>query len=58
LTHRCRDCGLDFYVKESTEGVFDEVMADDQVIDDEEALHEAEEGIEKKLKEDDDQRYR
>jgi hypothetical protein len=33
-------------------------MADDQVIDDEEALREAEERIEKKLKEDDDRRYK
>ena len=57
MTHRCLDCNLDFYVEEPTEGIFDEVMADDQVIDDEEALREAEERIEKKLKEDDDRRY-
>ena len=45
-------------MEEPTEGIFDEVMADDQVIDDEEALREAEERIEKKLKEDDDRRYK
>jgi len=57
LTYRCLDCGLDFYVEEPTEGIIDEVIADDQVIDDEEALREAEEEIERKLKEEDDRRY-
>jgi hypothetical protein len=57
LTYRCLDCSLDFYAEEPQEGIIDEVMADDQVIDDEEALREAEEELEKKLKEDDDRRY-
>jgi uncharacterized Zn finger protein len=49
LTYRCLDCGLDFYVEESQEGTIDEVMADDQLIDDEEALREAEEEVNKQL---------
>ncbi len=57
LTYRCLDCGLDFYAEEPQEGITDEVMADDQVIDDEEALREAEEELERQIEEDERRRY-
>ena len=38
LTYRCLDCGLDFYAKEPQGGVSDEILVDNQIIDDEEAL--------------------
>lgn len=44
-------------MEEPQEGIIGEVMADDQVIDDEKALRQAEEEMEKKLKEDDGRRY-
>ena len=49
MTYICIDCGLDFYVEEPKEGIIDDVMADDQIIDDEEALREAEEEVDKQL---------
>jgi len=58
LTYRCFDCGLDFYGEEPQEGIIDEVIADGQVIDDEEALRAAEEEIERQVEEDDDRRCR
>jgi len=56
LTYRCLDCGLDFYAEERQEGMIDEMMTDDQVIDDEEALREAEEELEMQIEEDDGRR--
>ena len=58
LTYRCFDCGLDFYGEEPQGGIIDEVMAEGQVIDDEEALRAAEEEIERQVEEDDDRRFR
>jgi transcription elongation factor Elf1 len=57
LTYRCFDCGLDFYAEEPREGIVEEVIADNQVIDDEEALREAEEEMERQIEEDDDRRF-
>jgi len=56
LTYRCLDCGLDFYGEETQGGLIDELMTDDQVIDDEEALRVAEEEIKRQVEEEDDRR--
>ena len=56
MTYRCFDCGLDFYGEEPQEGITDEIIADDHVIDDEEALRAAEEEIERQVEEDEDRR--
>ena len=58
MTYRCFDCGLDFYAEEPREGMVGDIMSDDQVIDDEEALREAEEELEREIEEDDDRRCR
>jgi hypothetical protein len=58
LTYRCSDCGLDFYGEEPRGGVADEVTANDPIIDDKEALHEAEQEIQRQIEEDDDRRCR
>ena len=57
LTYRCLDCGFDFYAEEPQEGTTDEVMRDDQLIDDEEALCAAEEEIERQIEENDRRTY-
>ncbi len=57
LTHRCFDCGLDFYAQEPQKGITDDVLGDDQLVDDEEALREAEEEIERQTEEDDRRTY-
>jgi hypothetical protein len=58
LTYRCLDCGLDFYAKEPQGGVSDEILKDDHIIDDAEALRAAEEELKRQAEEDDDRRYR
>ena len=56
MTYRCLDCGLDFYGEEPREGITDEIVADGDVIDDEEALRAAEEEVERQMEEDEDRR--
>ena len=58
LTYRCIDCGQDFYGDEPPEGISDELMGEDRLIDDEEALRAAEEEIKRQVEEDDDRRCR
>ena len=60
LTYRCFDCGLDFYREEPDEEVTDKLIreAEGRVVDDDEALREAEEEIKRQLEEDDDRRCR
>ena len=57
LTYRCLDCGRDFYGEEPQLEIIDELVSDVQVIDDEEALREAEEEIRRETEADDDRRY-
>ena len=57
LTYRCCDCGKDFYGEEPKEGITDEIIADNGVIDDEEALHAAEEEVKRQGKDDKDVRF-
>ena len=56
MTYRCSNCGLDFYGEALPEGVDQEKITDDQIIDDEEALRAAEEEIERQVKEVQDRR--
>ncbi len=56
MTYRCFDCGLDFYGEEPQKGIIEEVLADGQVVDDEEALRAAEEEIKRQVEEDGDRR--
>ena len=56
MTYRCFDCGLDFYGEEPQEGLIDETIAEGHLIDDEEALHAAEEEIERQVEEGEDPR--
>ena len=56
LTYRCVDCGLDFYGAEPQETITDELIADSPLIDDEQALREAEEEMERQIEDDDDRR--
>jgi len=56
LTYRCVDCGLDFYDAEPQETITDELIADSQLTDDEQALREAEEEMERQIEDDDDRR--
>ena len=56
MTYRCVDCGLDFYDAEPKETITDELIADSQLIDDEQALREAEEEMERQIADDDDRR--
>lgn len=58
LTYRCITCSQDFYAKEPQGGVSDKIMADDQIIDDEETLRAAEEELKRQVEEDDDWRCR
>jgi hypothetical protein len=58
LTYRCLDCGLDLYAKEPKGRVSDEILKDDNIIDDAEALRAAEEELKRQAEEDDDRRYR
>jgi hypothetical protein len=56
LTYRCVDCGLDFYDAEPQETITDELIADSQLTDDEQALREAEEEMERQIEDDDERR--
>ncbi|MFC1970729.1 hypothetical protein ACFLV0_02165 [Chloroflexota bacterium] len=58
LTYSCFDCGRDFYGDEPQPEIIDALISGDQVIDDEEALSEAEEELEREIEEDADRRCR
>ncbi len=57
-TCRCSACGRDFYIEEPAEGLTDQVMSDNPLIDNEEALLAAEEELKRQIEEDGDRRYR
>lgn len=58
LTYRCFDCGSDFYAEEPKGGLPQENMEDGPIIDDEEALHAAEEELKRQAEENDDRTCR
>ena len=55
--YNCLDCGRDFYGEEPQIETVDHVADNDRVIDDEEALREAEEEMKRQIEKDDDRRY-
>lgn len=57
-TYRCLDCRRDFYGDEPPGGINDQTKPEGDVIDDEEALHKAEEEIKKQVEKDEDRRCR
>lgn len=58
ITFRCFDCGRDFYGEEQTQLAADGIEDGDRLIDDEEALLEAEDEIGRQVEEDDDRMCR
>lgn len=54
---RCRSCGREFYAEEPPGGA-DELAADDSMIEDEDALHAAEEELKRRTDEEGDRRYK
>ena len=56
LTCRCFDCGQDFYIEEPLEGLADEVMMDNEIIDNEEELSAAEDELRRRVEDDEDRR--
>jgi len=56
LTYRCFDCDLEFYGEEPQGGITAELIADDHIIDDEEALRAAEDELRREIEEDGDRR--
>jgi hypothetical protein len=58
LTFRCYDCGRDCYAQQPHKEIIGELLADNQVIDDEEALREAKEETERQIEEYGDRRCR
>ena len=58
LTYRCLDCGKDFYADEPVAGMVDETTDENRLVDDEEALRQAEEELKRQTEEDDDRTCR
>jgi hypothetical protein len=58
VTCRCASCGRDFYAEEPREGLDEEVLENDRVIDDEEALRAAEAELKKQADNEDDHRLK
>jgi hypothetical protein len=58
VTWRCSDCGRDFYAEEPQQGLPEEVLADEKMINDEDELRAAEEEVRKQAEEEGDRRYR
>jgi hypothetical protein len=56
VTWRCLSCGRDFYTDEPPEGAAG-LPVDDRMIEDEDALREAEEELKRRTDEEDDRRY-
>ena len=58
LTYRCLDCGRDFYADDLQGRITDNGIADSSIVDDAEALHAAEEEMEKQVKDESDRTCR
>ena len=58
ITCRCLDCNQDFYADEPPEGLPEEALTSNELVDDEEALRAAEEELKKQIKDDDDRTFR
>jgi hypothetical protein len=57
LTCRCLDCGQDFYADVPINEIEDRVTGNDRIIDDEEALRQAEDDLKQKTDEENDHRF-
>jgi hypothetical protein len=57
LTCRCSECGRDFYLQEPAGETDNQIFPEDQLIDDEEALREAESALQRQIEEDNDRRF-
>jgi hypothetical protein len=58
VTFRCLNCKQDFYAKEPQNGLGEEALSSDSMIDDEDELRAAEDEIKRQIEEEDDRRYR
>jgi hypothetical protein len=58
VTCRCSNCGRDFYTEEPQEGLPEEVLSHDRMIDDEDELHAAEEEMRRQADDEGDHRYK
>ena len=56
MTCRCRDCGRDFYADAPGDEVMGEIIENDGMVDDEEALQAAEDELKREMDEHDDRR--
>jgi Zn ribbon nucleic-acid-binding protein len=56
--YRCFNCGSDFYGDERPDGIEKVVMENDTIIDDAQALSDAEEELKREIEEDDDRTCR
>ncbi len=57
MTCRCLDCGQEFYADEPQEGIPDEVLHHNDIVDNEAELHEAEEELKRQIEKDNDRRF-
>ncbi len=58
VTWKCSDCGRDFYAEEPPQGIPEEALDDDKMVDDEDALSAAEEEVKREADNEGDHRYR
>ena len=57
ITCKCLDCGREFYVEEPPEGVTEEALSDNSLIDNEEELRAAEEELKREIEDENDRRF-
>jgi hypothetical protein len=57
VTCRCLNCGQDFYVDEPEAGIPEKILTGNELINDEEALHAAEEELRREIEDNDDRRF-
>ncbi len=58
VAYRCRDCGYSFYADEPPPSVFEDGLGEtSEIVEDEQALADAEEELRQEIEEDDDRRF-
>jgi hypothetical protein len=57
LVCRCLDCGRDFYIDAPIAEIEDQIIGNDRIIDDEEALRQAENELKREADEENDHRF-
>jgi uncharacterized protein with PIN domain len=58
VTYRCSDCGKEYYTSEPFQGIEDEFLSDESIIDDEDELLAAEEELKRQVDEEDNRRFK